>query len=345
MAKRKLYIHVGPHKTGTTTIQRGLVANQAVLKKMGYHYPDKIGYVYDGHHNLVFDINEMEKFSPILGGLKELVDFANSTKGNIIISSETFDNITTRPPLEKLQTAFGKTFDIHIIGYFRPQDELLQSYWKTNVRFQGVMENFDVWLSQALSEFDFLKFDEWLSIFLDVFGRDNVHFNIYNPGSDDLLFSFLKTCGISEFENFSSPKRENVSLKSLTFELTRRLYIDPYITRRRDSKGNVPVQKSTYANVSRVVEKFAAEENIDMSYSCYSRELLNSVRKRFRPHNQKTARLYFDRSRLFLSDKRLKPAPRPLVDLLSTEQTLRLGAAMIEMEQIRAKKEAAKSHG
>lgn len=339
MIKRGLYIHVGPHKTGTTSIQRGLVANKDQLEKLGYHYPE-VCYIYDGHHNLVFDLSEMDKFVPMLGGLNELVDFANNSVGHIILSSEAFDNIVTPEPLEKLKKALGKTFDIHIIGYLRPQDELLQSLWKTNVRFQGVLENFDVWLPQAIKDLPFLKYDEWLQNFINVFGRKNVHFDIYNPSSDDLLFSFLNICGIEDVTALTLPERENVSLKSFTFEVTRRLYIEPYILRRRDANGNIPILKSTYANVSRVVEKFAAEEDIDMSLSCYTKDMLRPLRERFRPHNQKAARVYFDRPRLFLSGKRLKPAPSKLIDLLTPEQALRLGGRLIEMEQARARKEA-----
>ena len=336
MAKRRLYIHVGPHKTGTTSIQRGLVANREALKALGYHYPE-VGFIYDGHHNLVFEINEMDKYVPILGGLKQLVEFGKTSSGHIILSSETFDNIVTPAPLEKLKNALSD-FEIHIIGYLRPQDELLQSLWKTEVRFEGLFDDFDTWLPKALERWPFLKYDEWISVFVDVFGNDNVHFQIYDPKTDDLFLQFLRLCQIKDLSTIKVPERENVSLPNLTFELVRRFYINPYIERRQDKDGKTPIQKSSYANVAKIVKKFMDAEGLEVPFSCYTQAMLKDVRDRFRPHNQKAAKAYFGRPRLFLSEKRLKPAPRRLIDLLTREQTLRLGAQMIAMEQDRARK-------
>lgn len=345
MAKRRLYIHVGPHKTGTTSIQRGLVANREALKALGYHYPE-VGFIYDGHHNLVFDINAMDKFVPVLGGLEQLVEFAKGSQGHIILSSETFDNIVTRPPLEKLKTALGEWFDIHIIGYLRPQTELLQSLWKTEVRFEGLYDNFEVWLPKAMERWAFLKYDEWLSVFVDVFGKDNVHFQIYNPKTDDLLLHFLKFCGLEYISSIQIPERENVSLPNLTFELVRRFYINPYIDRRQDEDGKTPVQKSSYANVAKVVKKFMDAEGLEVPYSCYTHAMLQKVLKTYRPHNLKAARDFFDRHRLFPDRKPMKAAPHKLVDFLTPEQALRLGGAIIKMEQRRLKKQREKaSHG
>ncbi|NNE56920.1 MAG: hypothetical protein HKN36_02330 [Hellea sp.] len=341
MAKRKIFLHVGPHKTGTTSIQRGLLANRQQLENLGYHYPE-VGFVFDGHHNIVFELAGMDKFAPILGGLNELKEFAQNSTGDIILSSETFDNIMTVEPFLKLREAMTDDFDIHVIGYLRPQEELLQSLWKTEVRFDGVLEDFDQWLPQALEKWQFLCYDDWLKILVEALGPDNVHFTIYDPKSDDLLFSFLKLCGLSDFSGFELPQRENVSLPSLTFEIVRRFYINPYIYRRRDGDGKIPVQKSSYANVARIVKKIAEEEKLDLTYSCYSRKMLNLVRQKFRPHNQNIAKSFFGRNRLFLGERKLKPAPGKLIDQLTNQQALRIGGAVIEMEQQRTRKEIAR---
>lgn len=100
MPKRKLYIHVGPHKTGTTTIQRGLVSNKAALQDMGYHFPD-VCFNYNGHHNLVNDLTGSDDFKDWLGGLPEIAEYARSYDDHMILSSEAFDKIVTAPPLGK----------------------------------------------------------------------------------------------------------------------------------------------------------------------------------------------------------------------------------------------------
>ncbi|PYK41965.1 MAG: hypothetical protein DME60_00685 [Verrucomicrobia bacterium] len=40
MAKRVCYVHIGPHKTGTTSIQWFLKENRAELLKHGYFVPE-----------------------------------------------------------------------------------------------------------------------------------------------------------------------------------------------------------------------------------------------------------------------------------------------------------------
>jgi hypothetical protein len=52
MRKRTCYIHVGPHKTGTTSIQWFLQENRAELLKHGYFVPES-GNVHGGHHPIV----------------------------------------------------------------------------------------------------------------------------------------------------------------------------------------------------------------------------------------------------------------------------------------------------
>lgn len=52
MAKRVCYIHIGPHKTGTTSIQWFLKENRAELLKRGYFVPESEN-IHGGHHPLV----------------------------------------------------------------------------------------------------------------------------------------------------------------------------------------------------------------------------------------------------------------------------------------------------
>jgi hypothetical protein len=52
MAKHVCYIHVGPHKTGTTSIQWFLKENRAELLRHGYFVPES-GTIHGGHHPLV----------------------------------------------------------------------------------------------------------------------------------------------------------------------------------------------------------------------------------------------------------------------------------------------------
>ena len=52
MAKRVCYIHIGPHKTGTSSIQWFLKENRAELLKYGYFVPES-GTNHGAHHAIV----------------------------------------------------------------------------------------------------------------------------------------------------------------------------------------------------------------------------------------------------------------------------------------------------
>jgi hypothetical protein len=57
---KTIYIHIGPHKTGTTTIQHALFINETLLRKNGILCP-KSGRVFldsAATHNLGFELAE-----------------------------------------------------------------------------------------------------------------------------------------------------------------------------------------------------------------------------------------------------------------------------------------------
>ena len=47
---KTLYLHVGPHKTGTTSIQKFMLDNQAILFKSNLVYPKQFVKIF-GHHD------------------------------------------------------------------------------------------------------------------------------------------------------------------------------------------------------------------------------------------------------------------------------------------------------
>lgn len=332
MARRKLFIHMGPHKTGTTTIQQGLVSHKAILEQLGYHFPD-VCFNYNGHHNLVKDLLGSSEYKDWLGGLDALLAYAKATDGHLILSSEDFARLVESEPLRKLRDAFSEIFEIHLIGYLRPQEELLQSFWKTEVLFLNLLDEFQNWLDKGLVEWPYLKYDEWLSVLHDIFEPDNIHFNIYDPEIDDLFLSFLELCGLEDHSQINSPKRENVSVPSVSFEILRHLYINPFIRSNAKANKSVPVMMIGVRNKARLIREFANSEAIDLSYSAYSAELLETVRTKFKEHNRRAAKTYFNRNELFSNSSKLRPLPVPATELLTTDQALRLGGKFIEFEQ------------
>ena len=95
---RKLILHIGRHKTGTTAIQRFLYGNPELLRANGYCYPDH-GAIGFGHHDIAgalikknMELSEISD-NEAVNKIRELIaGLVKGKKGIPIISSEAFQN-------------------------------------------------------------------------------------------------------------------------------------------------------------------------------------------------------------------------------------------------------------
>ena len=94
----KVYLHIGLHKTATSTIQYGLFCNREVLKKKGYLYPHT-GFPNSSKHfaqhliHAAFDpIRYPDLDQSVLTSLKE--EAVTSRRKRLIVSSENFCQLT-----------------------------------------------------------------------------------------------------------------------------------------------------------------------------------------------------------------------------------------------------------
>ncbi|MHB8232145.1 MAG: hypothetical protein ACYDDB_04520 [bacterium] len=71
--KKKLFLHIGTHKTGTTALQSLLATNDRLLSNSGVLFPSagRIG-KYSGHHNIARELNDEVSFKEKYGTLERL---------------------------------------------------------------------------------------------------------------------------------------------------------------------------------------------------------------------------------------------------------------------------------
>ncbi len=55
----RLILHIGWHKTGSTTIQEALKSNEGLLTSEGFYYPLE-GLIKCAHHNLAWSLNKVK---------------------------------------------------------------------------------------------------------------------------------------------------------------------------------------------------------------------------------------------------------------------------------------------
>lgn len=133
---RHLYLHVGPHKTGTTSIQGSLFAARAGLTAQGILYPDSIpGARYVKSHNDVatrVDRKEYQSVEDYVLGLAGAPPSIHS----VILSGEEFSKLFATDAFDWIAELLGRHFMLSIIYVQRQPETLLASLavnWATTI--------------------------------------------------------------------------------------------------------------------------------------------------------------------------------------------------------------------
>ncbi len=153
---RVCYLHIGPHKTGTTSIQNALFTHADRLAAIGLHYPtlsgDKPGRQRRNHTPLARlgvmradDLNAAPFWS-------ELGEKIAKIPGSIIISTEHFaDALRDAGRFRKATDFFhDHGFRIVVVAYFRDQPGWLNSWYTQDQRNFMSRQSFGEFLDKAL---------------------------------------------------------------------------------------------------------------------------------------------------------------------------------------------------
>ena len=191
----KLYLHIGNHKTGSTTIQGNLhKSKEVLLRKYGILYPDTA--LLKGAHHLFPStvLGKTELFSEQIESnyleLLELLKNEISQKNpeTVVISSEMFF-LFTKKEISKLDILFSMFNEINIIVYLRNQIDQFESTYKFNILWKESREknDFSSFLSrQTNSQYHF--YDKKLRIWKNIFPKSNIIVKNFN---DEIKKGFL----------------------------------------------------------------------------------------------------------------------------------------------------------
>jgi len=314
MSRRIIYLHIGPHGTGTTTIQKHLISNRGMLAKHSCVYPKSTISTF-GHHQLVGDIGDFYWYQPSRGNLKTLKDEIGASPGDVILSSETFADIGSAKPLERLRDAFIQDFDFRIITYLRAQEERLQFLWNADIQMGFSNFPFLIWIDENIDQIPSLNIETWLGLYADVFGSDALCPQIYRRRRESLFQHFLKLCGITDYDGFIPLPDQNKSISNLHAEIFRQLAMIPALDPVKD-KERIHIIRTDKKEQSaflrdlhgpsnpmpmteHAIDNFLNSRNIDLNGTLYTPALLQSVRDRFRESNAQVSKTYFDGKPLF----------------------------------------------
>ncbi|WP_444908840.1 hypothetical protein [Microbulbifer sp. TRSA005] len=215
---RKIYLHIGTHKTGTSSIQKFMSDNYSNLIKYGFLYPKVARVSHGSHHNLQFQITNDPRYKTKLGGWVELLKEINESNcENVVLSCEAFSTLQGGDLMPHYIYSFAQKyrFDIDVICYLRPQYELIESLWLQETKSGQNILSIDDYVTKQLPKPRFNYFDllrSWSSYFHTTFFSYNRCIN-----GDGVLPCFLSTIGVPSI--YLNTSQVNVNNR-VSFELT-----------------------------------------------------------------------------------------------------------------------------
>lgn len=229
--KKRIILHIGYNKSGSTTIQKWFYLNaDLLLSEMGILYP-KAGRYEFTHHNFGWaSIGERNlNFREIL---EELDDEVSSTDCEACVVST--EALSLQPYIsapnvcsEFRRKGMDSKYNVTIFGIIRQQANWLQSEYNQQIEATELISSFA----------DFMKLD-WPNLnYHDVFTQYRTQMpqshiqvawfeDLISNGSRGLIRSVFNALGGGfecDFSRFSEPQKENYSLTMYISELKRRL--------------------------------------------------------------------------------------------------------------------------
>lgn len=210
---KELVLHIGTHKTGSTSIQKSLHKNAKKLESQGVFYPTEKT-VWGGHHQLpwALGINHPNRDSNVT--VDDCLDaWLKEGFEKIIISSEDFDFLSRDMILELKKKLRG--IKVRVVVYLRDQVSYLISDYKQHVQMESV--RFGGHLDDFYFKYKFerrFNYHALLMPWVRVFGIASIDVRSFSKDSlilGDVVNDFFRKEGLGELEVAS----DNISVSDL----------------------------------------------------------------------------------------------------------------------------------
>jgi hypothetical protein len=239
----RVLLHIGAHKTGTTSIQSTMMHSSGALAERGLLYP-RCCWAFSGHHRLAYAMkgkaDPTTKDAPDLDQeLNDLSRVLNSSNARTcLISSEEFFT-APRLAISKVAEGLGR-HDVEIVAYVRRPDELVQSAF--NQKLKQIYQNFHKDSSVGYYIDDFLEspekiiadidYNRYISNWADVFGDSRVRLVQYEVA--DAIESMCEILGVDRSMLADVSDQENLRASGKLVALLRLA---------REMNASVPAQE------------------------------------------------------------------------------------------------------
>jgi len=167
-----LYVHIGLHKTGTSTIQRFFRLNTALTEKHGLVFPD-LGFESRTHGGVIAALRDIEKGDASGEAVFEAIDRLADVDGrSYLLSTENFELMAPRR-IEMFAERIRRRHDVRILAYVRDLTRLMPSVYAQRTKKGRNLRDIDTFF--AMTE-DWARFrvSQIIGRWGTVFGWDKV---------------------------------------------------------------------------------------------------------------------------------------------------------------------------
>ncbi len=288
---KTLYIHIGVHRTATSSIQEFMGKNRANLLKRGYLYPFGVRRHFKLMQHMFSNDSDIDQ---IAANLLLRSNNKSNPVHSVVISDE---DICMRRDLSKLET-LRKYFNVKIIFCLRRQDLWLESWYLQNIKWQWNPKlshlSFDQFRATQ-EDYFWIDYDNYLKNLEQIFGQENIQVYTFERSQmpQGPVAAFTDQIKLGNLDGLGALPNKNYSLAPITSEFMRRLPLDTATPRHR-------------SNFESAFEKLDAHlrENHPSSGSrsklLLTPEQRKIITKEFAKGNKAVAKRYFNRKKLFL---------------------------------------------
>ncbi|WBA17117.1 hypothetical protein [Salinivibrio kushneri] len=216
---KTVYLHVGPHKTGTTMIQKACLDNRDVLGEHGISYPS-LYFSAIGHHELVNTVRRRAISDEHLDVLAEEHD-------KVVLSSENFIHFTAQD-WSYLNERLSQ-FDVRVIYAWRRSSLKMYSMWQESIKHGGTIPFHAFYYKDLIRPGASRSLMQTLNIdaMAFVFGKERVHILDFDALSESqtLVSTFFDVLGIdgsiidtsTQGQGFKNEALDPVTIEVLRF--------------------------------------------------------------------------------------------------------------------------------
>ncbi|MFD7479708.1 hypothetical protein ACFV8Z_48615 [Streptomyces sp. NPDC059837] len=229
-------LHIGPHKTGTTSIQGALFAAKDAMACHGVDFPAHSRHPMEAALAVCARPGMMGDTKPTEGHWKRLVDAVHATgRRTSVVSSEFFADAPDDESIARIVDGLGRD-QVHVLVTLRPLAKIMPSQWQQYVQ-NGLRMGYEDWLEHMLRKAPYEKpnpsfwrrhrHDRLVERWVRVAGAENVTVVVVDDRDrDGLMRTFESLLGLPDGLLQPVPDTANRSLTLAETEMLRKLNME-----------------------------------------------------------------------------------------------------------------------